>query len=92
MTKEEFQNKKWKPGQTVYYLSDKIEVSRVTEIHSIETKKRKWVNYLFIEIPNSKPCTSYCIADNNWCERLFTNEKDAKKALTSIKNCLKNGL
>ena len=89
MTREEFETKNWKIGQTVYFLSTVVKEYEVTEINTTETKKGKIVTCIYID---SKEGLGLYVSHNGWCESLFSNKKKAKRAQVFIQQKLKNGL
>ena len=89
MTRDEFVSKKWRIGQTVYFLTDVVQECEVTEINSKEDKNGVVVTHIYIE-PENK--LGRYVSYNSWCEYLFSNKKKAQRAQVSIQKQLKNGL
>ena len=100
MTQREFENKKWRIGQKVYVIyvnADKSEKRRyflhegtVSSICIIMTKTRTFVDSVTAEFEDWHS-RFYSYGCNHY-QFIFTNKKDAGKALREFKKKYENGL
>lgn len=99
MTQEEFKNKKWRIGQKVYVIyidegeSGKrtffLRMDEVSAIVTITTEKEKIID----AISTKSKLGHHCFySDCNHHQFIFTNKKDAEKALREFKKKYENGL
>lgn len=100
MTEKEFENKKFRIGQKVHFIHTDMDKSgkrryflrsgEISSIWVIITKMRKFVDSITVEFKNQH--SRFYSYGCNHHQFIFTNKREAEKALREFKKKYENGL